>query len=322
MSPGVLLMIPHLKEVLWGGARLQQEWGKDAPADARIGESWEVSAVPGHESRVAGEGSGLGELFRRQPARFLGPGATADIFPFLVKLICTTDLLSVQVHPDDAQAFRLEGQPRGKHEAWLVLDAEPGAYLYLGLREGVGRPELEHALASGEPAALRDLLRRVSVRPGEVYDLAPGTLHAIGPGLVLLEVQQPSDLTYRVHDWNRKGPDGRPRELHVEKALSVLAPANRPSACAPLGASTILPGERLLDHPDFRLERWSVDGGSWLTVRELVAVTCLAGTGSMHAAGGAEIALRKGLSCVVPHSATMVRVTGRGLILAAAMPPR
>ncbi len=148
-----------------------------------------------------------------------GAADPARIFPILTKIIDARSSLSVQVHPDDAYAERVEHQPNGKTECWYILSAQPGAELVLGWSRDTDRDEYERRVADG---SLAEILRRVPVHPGEAYYLPAGTLHAIGPGIQLFETQQASDLTYRIFDWNRLGTDGKPRELNVQKAADVL----------------------------------------------------------------------------------------------------
>jgi mannose-6-phosphate isomerase len=148
-----------------------------------------------------------------------GPIDPSRIFPVLTKIIDAREPLSVQVHPGDAYAQRVEGQPNGKTECWYILACEPGAELVLGWNRDTDRAEYERRVADG---TLGEILRRVPVRPGDAFYLPAGTLHAIGAGIQLFETQQASDLTYRIFDWNRVGADGKPRQLHVEKAGDVL----------------------------------------------------------------------------------------------------
>jgi len=149
----------------------------------------------------------------------LGTLDATRIFPILTKIIDARDWLSVQVHPNDAYAQRVESQPNGKTECWYIFAAQPGAELVLGWTHDTTRAEYERRVADG---TLGDILRRVPVKAGETYYLPAGTLHAIGAGIMLFETQQASDLTYRIFDWNRVGADGKPRELHVSKAADVL----------------------------------------------------------------------------------------------------
>lgn len=182
------------------------------------GESWKCW----DENRVRNgplAGESVADLRARLGAELLGPIDPARRFPILTKIITANDSLSVQVHPDDAYAQRVEHQPNGKTECWYIMDARPGAELVLGWTRDTSRAEYERRVADG---SLGDILRRVPVKPGEAYYLPAGTLHAIGAGIVIFETQQASDLTYRIFDWNRVGADGKPRQLHVEKAADVL----------------------------------------------------------------------------------------------------
>jgi len=209
---------PQEKPAIWGGDALVERYGKQADRNAAIGESWECW----DENRVdngALAGATLGELRHVLGADLMGPIDSRRIFPILTKIIDARLALSVQVHPDDAYAQRVEHQANGKTECWYILAAQPGAELVLGWARDTDRSEYERRVADG---SLGDILRRVPVHAGETYYLPAGTLHAIGAGIVLFEAQQASDLTYRIFDWNRVGADGRPRELHVAKAGDVL----------------------------------------------------------------------------------------------------
>jgi mannose-6-phosphate isomerase len=209
---------PLEKPAIWGGTALVERYGKQADPHAAIGESWECW----DDNRIENGpllGRTLGDLRAELGAQLMGPLDAGRIFPVLTKIIDARQALSVQVHPDDAYAQRVEHQPNGKTECWYILAAEPGAELVLGWTRDTDRAEYERRVADG---SLGDLLRRVPVRAGEVYYLPAGTLHAIGAGIQLFETQQASDLTYRIFDWNRVGADGEPRELHVAKAADVL----------------------------------------------------------------------------------------------------
>jgi mannose-6-phosphate isomerase len=196
-----LTLQPRYHSALWGGRRLAGLPG--APAQGPIAEAWLVSAVSGRPTVIAD-----------------GPraGVALGNFPLLVKLIDAELPLSVQVHPDDAKARELAGLSNGKTEAWIVLHAEPGSRIYAGLRDGVGERQLRDALAAGRA---EDVLHSFVPKPGDGVFLPAGVVHALGGGIVIFEVQQSSDLTYRLHDWNRvDAATGRPRELHVEQAMA------------------------------------------------------------------------------------------------------
>ncbi|HEV2642008.1 MAG TPA: type I phosphomannose isomerase catalytic subunit [Candidatus Elarobacter sp.] len=209
---------PKLTAAIWGGDALVTRYGKHGDRAQTLGESWECW----DENRVANGALGgktLGELRAELGDALTGPIGSTRTFPVLTKIIDAREALSVQVHPDDAYAQRVEHQPNGKTECWYVLSCEPGAELVLGWARDTTREEYERRVADG---TLGEILRRVPVRAGDAFYLPAGTLHAIGAGIRLFETQQASDLTYRIFDWNRLGADGKPRELHVRKAGDVL----------------------------------------------------------------------------------------------------
>ena len=209
---------PKLTQAIWGGDALVKTYRKPGDPNAKTGESWECW----DENRVANgdlAGSTVADLRAKLGAQLLGDIDPSRIFPILTKIIDARDSLSVQVHPDDAYANRVEHQPFGKTECWYILSATDDAQLVLGWNKDTTREEYERRVADG---SLGDILRRVPVKAGDAFYLPAGTLHAIGAGIVLFETQQASDLTYRIFDWNRVGADGKPRELHVQKAADVL----------------------------------------------------------------------------------------------------
>jgi len=218
MVPYPLLIEPVQHEAIWGGHALAERYGKPAQGDANVGESWECW----DEHRIlngAYAGKTLGDVRRERGRELVGRADPARPFPLLTKFIDAREALSVQVHPDDAYAQRVEGQPFGKTESWYVLEARPDASIVLGWKRATTRAEFLERVAIGE---LDDVLRRVPVRAGDSFYLPAGTLHAIGAGIVLFETQQASDLTYRVYDYGRIGPGGKARPLHVDKAADVL----------------------------------------------------------------------------------------------------
>lgn len=319
MKPPLLVMEPFRKVVVWGSGALER-FGKAGASN--LGESWEVSCVPGSPSRDAASGRSLADIVAGDPGYWFGPLAEPGAFPFLVKLIATGDWLSLQVHPDDGQAMRLEGLPSGKRESWWILEAAPGSEIILGLNPGAQALDLRRALEAGTAEAVSAVVRRVPAKAGDVFDIPPGTLHALGPGLVLLEVQQPVDVTYRVFDWNRAGLDGLPRPLHVEKSLHVLDPESRPVPLELPRASCAGRGATVVDHDRFRLERWHVAGRARIPGGELFAAVCVAGSGGTGPEPGGGVPLSPGRSIVVPGAATFLDVWGGPLDLAVIRPPR
>lgn len=212
-------------EKVWGGRALERTPGIALPPGIPVGETWEL-VDRAHENSVVGTGPYQGRTLRSMMEEFsrdlLGraPATPAGRFPVLIKYIDATASLSVQVHPSDETAARLGQGAEGKTEAWFVLDAAPGACLYAGVRPDVSRADLERA-ADGEGVV--ELLNRWEVSGGDCMLIPGGTVHAIGAGVTLLEVQQNSDTTYRMYDWGRLGLDGKPRETHLEQALAVAS---------------------------------------------------------------------------------------------------
>ena len=232
-----LVMTPHYRhgsETPWGGTMLRDLFQKNAPEDI-TGEALEVSALPGRESIVEN-----GEFAGKTLTEMLGlwgKGLSGDIaseFPLLIKLLDARELLSVQVHPDDQYALNHEGK-LGKSEAWVVLNADEDAKIAYGVNTCLG--SMRAVVNAGK---LEDVLNWVSVRPGDVFYIPAGTVHALGGGIQCYEVQQSSDVTYRFWDWGRVVADGKPRELHTEKALDVTRVGKLRAKCA--GATVLIKG--------------------------------------------------------------------------------
>lgn len=222
----MLRFVPQYQKVAWGGRLLETQLGRVLP-DGPIGESWELVELESHESAVADgplKGATLGALWRDGKLGGSGKGP----FPFLLKWLDTTQWLSVQVHPDEAGCAR-SGKGDPKSEAWYVAHAEPQAPMLLGHHAGLDAQTLRQAATGG---TLAKWLYELHPRVGEMYMVRAGTLHALGPGLLILEVQQPSKTTYRVYDWGRMGLDGKPRELHVDDAVDATA-FDRPGTVTP-----------------------------------------------------------------------------------------
>lgn len=269
VPPIPMSFVPYLRPQVWGGRHLET-LGRNLPPNQPVGESWELSTHPMHISLVATPatlaGQGFDQLWRSALASRDAAEQAAD-FPLLIKLLDARDWTSIQLHPDDLQARQnAEGSP-GKTEAWYILHTEPDAELLLGTRPGVTAEDLAAltANAAGSPPALNETLGRLFVhnRPsvGDFILIRPGVVHSC-KGITAWEIQTPSDLTYRLFDWNRLGPDGRPRELHVAKALASVRQA------APKAVVTHWPGVlreqeqtprffRYLDAP-FQVEHWTV----------------------------------------------------------------
>jgi mannose-6-phosphate isomerase len=224
---------PIFKERVWGGRRLERLYGKALPAGATIGESWEISDRPGDVSVIANgplAGRDLRWLMASHSAELLGTAQPmGGRFPLLVKLLDAQDKLSLQVHPPADRAAQLGGE--SKTEAWYFAATEPGAEIYAGLRRGTTRADFEQRLRDGTVA---ECFHRLPVQRGDAMFLPSGRVHALGAGSVLFEIQQNSDTTYRVFDWNRVGLDGQPRALHVASALASIAFDDFEPALAPV----------------------------------------------------------------------------------------
>ena len=214
---------PFLRPMVWGGRRLGEILGKSLPTREDYGESWEISDHALHQSIVASgprAGQSLRHLMERERADLLGAAAaTHALFPWLVKFLDARDWLSVQVHPDDENVPRFWPGEIGKTEAWFVLAADPGSRIYAGLEPGVDRHTLRAALQAGTVAKC---LHHFEPKAGDCVFLPAGTVHAVGGGVLFAEVQQTSDATFRLFDWNRHDAHGKTRTLHVEEALACI----------------------------------------------------------------------------------------------------
>ena len=219
--PYPLRFQPILRRYLWGGRKLER-LSKALGKGDDFAESWEICDHGDDQSVVlAGEWQGhtLGELIRANGRELLGRHHPQSRFPLLFKFLDANRRLSVQVHPDDAEAARLDPPDLGKTEAWVVLEAEPGSRLYAGLKRGFDRAALEREVRRG---TCELCLHTIEPAPGDCVFIPAGMVHAIGEGLLIAEIQQASDTTFRLFDWNRTGPDGQPRQLHIEQALEAI----------------------------------------------------------------------------------------------------
>lgn len=250
---------PILREYLWGGRRLGTELGKQIGAGAHFAESWEIVDHGVDQSIVADgplAGTTLHELVTEHGPALFGRHHPQQQFPLLFKFLDACQTLSVQVHPNDEQGAALDPPDLGKTEAWVVLAAEPGSKIYAGLKPGVDREQLAAAIAAGQ---CETCLHEFEPRVGDCILIEAGTVHAIGAGLLIAEIQQASDTTFRLYDWNRVDRDGRPRELHIEQALNVIdfnrGPVS-PSAAQPTDRPQVT---RLASCDKFVVDRWQLD---------------------------------------------------------------
>jgi len=213
---------PLLKRTRWGGERLGTQLHKLIGIEGDFGESWELSDHPQAPTLIAGGeyvDCTLTQLIQKHPNALFGEGSIYATFPLLIKFIDATDRLSLQVHPDESQLRDFDATRSGKSEAWVILDAVEGSRIYAGLKPGVDKIQLQRHLEQG---TVEDCLHSYPVKRGDSVFIPAGTLHAIGEGILLAEVQQTSDLTFRLYDWNRLDQSGNPRPLHIGKALDCI----------------------------------------------------------------------------------------------------
>jgi mannose-6-phosphate isomerase len=249
---------PIFRRYIWGGRRLGTVLGKPIGPETDYAESWEVVDHGADQSRVAAgllAGKTLNEIVNRHGPELFGRQPSQPSFPLLFKFLDAQTMLSVQVHPNDAQAGQLTPPDAGKTEAWLVLAAEPGSAIYAGLKRGFDRAAFARELTRG---TCELCLNRLEPRVGDCILLPAGTVHALGAGLLIAEIQQSSDTTYRLFDWNRIGPNGKPRPLHIDHALDVIDYDRGPVMPAAPVATDRPQVMRLTACDKFVLDRWQI----------------------------------------------------------------
>lgn len=299
MDNYVMKLNAPCKDYIWGGNRLRNEFGKKSDAD-KIAESWELSCHKDGESVIANgkfAGKTLNEVISDCGKGILGSNCQRfENFPILIKLIDALDNLSVQVHPNNDYAMRVEGE-YGKTEMWYIVDCDEGAELLYGFKHNITKEEFKQRIANN---TLLEVTNNVPVHKGDVFFIEAGTLHAIGKGILIAEIQQNSNTTYRIYDYGRVGKDGKPRQLHVDKAVEVttLTPPKYPTK--PMGKE-----EQLNDYTKTLLSKcdyFDVHKLSVATKAELEAtdtsfnsILVLDGSGKIG-----DVELKKGDSCFIP----------------------
>ncbi|MGH8100109.1 MAG: type I phosphomannose isomerase catalytic subunit [Chthoniobacterales bacterium] len=261
-----LIFEPIFMERIWGGRRLETEFGKQLPPSVRIGESWELVDRPEAQSVVARgslKGKTLHELWTQHRPEIFGDVPDHPRFPLLVKLLDAHEKLSLQVHPPEKIAAKLGGEP--KTEFWYVAVAEPGAKLFAGLKQAMARARFEEALRDG---SIADHVHAIESKRGDAMFLPAGRFHAVGAGNALIEIQQNSDTTYRVFDWNRFDDTGKPRQLHIEQALESI---DFDDVSPRLVQAK---GENLVRHELFEVEKWNLDAPREVAPPGQFAVVC------------------------------------------------
>ena len=286
--PSALTFEPLFQKRIWGGRRLADLYGKKLLPSVAIGESWEIVDRPEAQSVVRDgplHGKTLHELWMQDRQSIFGNVPDATRFPLLVKLLDAREKLSLQVHPPEKVAAKLGGEP--KTEFWYVAAADPGAELFVGLREAMTRAKFEEALNSGTVA---EYVHKIRVKTRDAIFLPAGRLHAVGEGNLLVEIQQNSDTTYRVFDWNRVDDQGRSRQLHVNQALQCIDFNDiRPRLVQ-------TEAEMLVHHDLFEIQKWNLDSPRDIAPLEQFAIVyCL--TGKLQ---GADVELGPGEFLLVP----------------------
>jgi len=314
-----LVFEPILKRILWGGRRLGTFLGKKLGPETDYAESWELADHAQGRSLVSWPprlaGTSLADLVRDFPEELLGPDlarVAAGQFPLLIKFLDARQVLSLQVHPDDALARKLAGD-NGKNEAWYVLHVEPGSRIYAGLVPGTSRQAFAEAMRRG---SVEPLVHSFVPRPGDFIHIPAGTVHAIGAGVLLAEIQQMSDATFRVDDWGRVGPDGNPRKLHPEEALAATDFERGP--VGPVVPAAVATGradvvhEKLVETRYFVVDRWRsgrpVELGD-RAGRRFTILIVTAGNGFIDCGDDAgTLELRQGMTVLLPAGAKSVEV--------------
>lgn len=301
-----LFLKPVLQEKIWGGKRLE-EFGYDLPTD-KIGELW---AISGHRNGLSVVENGpfkdetLDELYINQPQLFGNPDD--QVFPLLIKILDANEWLSVQVHPDDAYSLPEEGE-LGKTECWYIIDAEPGAEIIFG-HTAQTNDELEQLVEKGK---WDELLTKVPVKKGDFFYVPSGTMHAIGPGVLVLETQQSSDITYRVYDFDRKDDQGNLRELHIKKALDVLTvPAKENQAHPQTSLYDDAKITELIKSDFFAVEKWQIHGEmAFAKKAPYTLATVIDGQGILTV-DGQDYPIEKGQSFVLTDDISTWTISGQ-----------
>lgn len=304
MDKKAVKLIPAFKDYLWGGTKLKTEYNKDTDLDI-VAESWELSTHKDGESIVEATGQKLSSYIEEQGKDIIGTKAQAfKFFPILIKFIDAKGALSVQVHPSDEYALKNEGE-YGKTEMWYILDCEEGASLYYGLNREMTKDEYRKHI---EDDTILDILNEVKVKKGDVLFIEAGTVHAIGAGIVICEIQQNSNKTYRVYDYNRRDKDGNLRELHIEKAIEVSSLCQAPPIKRAEGEDDMI----LASCEYFTVRALKVDGEKYIKITDecFNSVIVTDGEGTLEL-NGEVLELKKGDSVFVPAQNAEYKLKGK-----------
>ncbi|QDV71493.1 putative mannose-6-phosphate isomerase GmuF [Rosistilla carotiformis] len=314
---------PLFREYIWGARRLGSVLGKPIGDAPRYAESWEIVDHGADQSIVAEgplAGRSLSELLRTSAADLLGPELVCNRFPLLLKYLDCDRVLSVQVHPDDTYAQKMTPPDLGKTEAWYIIAAEPGSLIYAGLKQGVGPEELRAACAAGRTD---DVLHTLQPSAGDCVFIPAGTVHALGSGLLVAEIQQSSDTTFRLFDWNRVDDTGNARPLHVSQAIEVTD-YDRGPVDFQTPQDLASGGQRLVGCDKFFLDRF---GGTAATEvggdNRFRILTVVAGQATIAWGDGNSMALPLGQTALIPAAVGQVTLTGsdpESVVLCMGMP--
>ena len=286
---------PIFKERIWGGQKLQTFFNKDIPKDKNIGESWELVDLPDDKSEIINgplAGQTLTAAIEKLGTTITGNSNYKPPFPLFIKILDAQDSLSVQVHPDQAACKRM-GQGYPKTECWYIIEAEPNAAVYKGLKPNTTKKQFAEAIESG---TCGDLLEKIHVEVGQCHFLPAGTPHAIGAGLLIAEIQTPSDTTYRVFDWNRTDDSGKPRQLHIPEALESIH--FDPSA----DNLTVKTVGRLADADEFKIDKGhqTQTGEVLLKKDQMKVLIILTGSGQINTTNAETTPFKKGEHLLIP----------------------
>jgi len=303
----IVKLKPYCAKAIWGGKNLYLKYGKKDYDE--IAESWELSGYPGKESVAVGgkyDGKTINEIISICGKAVLGTKAEKyDKFPILIKLIDAASPLSIQVHPSDENAKTL-GADGGKTEMWIICDCEKDAFLYFGVKERLSAEQFKNAILDG---SITEYLNKVPVKPGDTFFIEAGTIHAIGAGITICEIQQTSDTTYRLYDYKRKDKDGNERELHIEKGMiaSNLEPISDFYEKGEMIGNEL----RLVSCPFFNVSRINVKGSTDINVdsSSFAALTVTEGVGEIQN-GDTVIEVSKGDTVFVPASSGDIYLDG------------
>ncbi|GAQ18663.1 mannose-6-phosphate isomerase YvyI [Oceanobacillus picturae] len=305
-----IFLQPVLQERIWGGQKLQQLYQYELPS-AQTGEAWVISAHPNGPSIIRNgplEGKTLADAWEKHGELFNKNQDNVEAYPLLVKVLDANDDLSVQVHPDDRFAREEEGEPYGKTECWYVLEAEPGAELVLG-HHAKTKAELEDMIDEGE---WNDLLQYIPVKAGDFVYVPSGTIHAIGKGIVILETQQSSDITYRVYDYDRTDAKGNTRELHLERAKQVTTvPHKTPELTKQKEQGEGFLSTKLVEEKYFTVYHWKLDGQVQRKLDvDFLQCSVIAGEAEITIQGE-TFPVEKGEHFILPNGVTDYQISGK-----------